>query len=430
MLVVKTELGALFVSRQAAITILLVLGLAAAFAYAVRLSYFGATDITNAFAYQTSVVAAQRDSELLEVEQFDRRASQAQLRPYETLLASDLQRIDAFADTEAERAPYFAFPATEQGYEALTADLERRQDLGKDRFEATVRGNRHSRDLSNALFAFVALLFASVVGRLRRTIEEGRSLVERLQRAFISRRPEIPGVDLGSVLLSATRGSNVGGDTHDAFALDGRSAMFLVADVSGKGIEAAVDTALIKYTIRTLFSVDSDPGSILARFSRMYDASAQDPETFVVLFLAVLDLADGTVRYASAGHEPAWAMIGQEVVVLPPTGSIVNAELPTDFKTRELHLQPGDALVIATDGLTESRDARGQQLGASGVSIWLSELSGSAQTMADAIVRRLRRRSSRIADDLAILVIRFVPGPRRAALVAPAEQAVGAAAPP
>jgi sigma-B regulation protein RsbU (phosphoserine phosphatase) len=123
-------------------------------------------------------------------------------------------------------------------------------------------------------------------------------------------------------------------------------------------------------------------------------------------------------------------MIGQEVVVLPPTGSIVNAELPTDFKTRELHLQPGDALVIATDGLTESRDARGQQLGASGVSIWLSELSGSAQTMADAIVRRLRRRSSRIADDLAILVIRFVPGPRRAALVAPAEQAVGAAAPP
>jgi hypothetical protein len=122
-LVVKTELGALFVSRQAAITILLVLGLAAAFAYAVRLSYFGATDITNAFAYQTSVVAAQRDSELLEVEQFDRRASQAQLRPYETLLASDLQRIDAFADTEAERAPYFAFPATGQG--SLRSDRPR-----------------------------------------------------------------------------------------------------------------------------------------------------------------------------------------------------------------------------------------------------------------------------------------------------------------
>ena len=417
-------------SRQTTVTLLLVLGLTVAFAYAVRLSYFGATDITNAFKYQSSVVAAQRDSELLEVEQFERRAPAPILRPYEALLASDLQRIDEKADTEAERAPHFAFPATRGNYEELTNELENREDLGQQRFDATVRGNTHSRDFSNALFACVALLFAVVVGRLRRTIEEGRMLVERLQRAFISRRREIPGVDLGSVLISATRGSNVGGDTHDAFTLDGRHAMFLVADVSGHGIEAAVDTALIKYTIRTLFSVDPDPASILTRFAQMYDASAENEETFVVLFLAILDLSDGSVRYASAGHEPAWAILGQDVTALAPTGSIVNAELEPDYQTRELHLLAGDALVIATDGLTESRDARGVQLGAGGVVVWLSELSGSAQAIADAIVRRLRKRSSRITDDLAILVVRYAPAVRPGVVLAQPGAPLGVGAEP
>jgi len=75
-------------------------------------------------------------------------------------------------------------------------------------------------------------------------------------------------------------------------------------------------------------------------------------------------------------------------------------------------LRYGDALVVSTDGLTESRDARGALLGAQGVSVWLGELSGDGQTMADAIVKRLRRRSSRITDDLAILVVRYAPGVR------------------
>lgn len=396
-------------STRTVVTGLLVFGLLGAFGYATDLSYYGSVDITDAFGYQSAVVTAQRDAELLDEKQFERGSPPEDVRKYRALLAEDLHRIDVQADTPEERAPAFAFPGTPASFDRLSADLQARESAGKQRFNDTVIRNRRTRDLSNALFLLVALLFALLVGRLRRTIEEGRLLVERLQRAFIAQRRELPNIDLGSVLISATRGSNVGGDTHDAFTLDGEYGMFLVADVSGKGIDAAVDTALIKYTIRTLFSEERDPGKILERFGALYARTVQNPETFVVLFLGVVDLSNGTVRYASAGHEPAWTLRDGTVTILPPTGPIVGIEPAPAYETRELQLNGGDAIVVTTDGLTESRDGRGNMLGAEGAAEWLGELSGRAQQIADAIERRLRRRSNRITDDLAILVVRYAP---------------------
>jgi serine phosphatase RsbU (regulator of sigma subunit) len=396
--------------RRTLLTTSLVLGLFAAFCYATYLSYWAGVDISSAFTYQSDVVAAQRDSELLEVEQFDRGSSERLLRPYEKLLASDLDRIGSEAESRVERPPAFTFPARRTDYELLTAKLANLENAGRIRFEQTSRANTHTRDISNALFAIIALLFAVLSSRLRSAVEEGRSLVERLQRAFISKRRAIPNLDLGSVLLSATRGSNVGGDVYDAFTYDNRTAMFFVGDVSGKGIEAAVDTALIKYSLRTLFSLDHDPGTMLRRFAEIYAKSAENAESFIVLFLATIDLVDGTVRYASAGHEPAWAVNGQDVTRLPPTGPIVGVVPNAIYQTRTVQLRFGDALVISTDGVTESRDGRGTLLGADAVTVWLTEIGGEAQKMADAIVRRIRRRSSGITDDLAILVVRFAPG--------------------
>ncbi len=380
-----------------------------AFAYATYLSYYGSRSLKTAFGYQSDVVDALRDTSLLEVQEFDRGAAPDELAPYQSLLRADLKRIDENAETPEQRAPAYDPHATRRDYEILTDELLKRQSRGTQEFEATVKRNLSTRNLSNAMFALVALLFTVLVGRLRRVIEEGRSLVERLQRAFISEGRTLPNVDLGSVLISATRGSNVGGDTHDAFSFDRRHAMFLVADVSGKGIEAAVDTALIKYTIRTLFSQDTDPGRILAKFADIYIRTAENPETFVVLFLAVVDLMTGTLRYASAGHEPAWLVHGGTVRILEPTGAIVGIDTGEGYETRTFTLAPGDALAISTDGLTESRDARGRLLGAETVRQWLGELSGSSQAMADAVVRRLRKRSKRITDDLAILVVRYQP---------------------
>ena len=290
------------------------------------------------------------------------------MRRYEKLLDTDLARIDRDRGDARRRALRpTRFPASQTADDRLAAQLGTLADRGSARFAKTVKKNTQTRDLSNALFAVVALLFVMVQGRLRRRIEEGRSLVERLQRAFISSRRELRNVDAGSVLISATHGSNVGGDVYDLFTFDRRRGMFMVADVSGKGIDAAVDTALIKYSLRTLLREDGDPGRALSKFGSLYAQSAENPETFVVIFLGVIDFDTGTVRYASAGHEPAWALFGQNVRSLPPTGPIVGIDADAEYETRTILLRPGDGIVVSTDGLTESRSPKGELLGAEGV---------------------------------------------------------------
>ena len=396
-------------------TVALATGLVLAFAYATYLSYWGGKSVSNAFAYQTSVVAAQRDAELLEVEQFDRKAPAEQLRSYKKLLDSDLSLIDAGAESLEERAPPFHFPAQRGDYARLSGQLHVLEDLGTQRFQSAVDGNVRTRNLSNGMFAIVALFFTLFQARLRKRIEEGRTLVENLQRAFISRRMELPNIGLGSVLISATEGAQIGGDLFDVYNIDGRHGSFLVADVSGKGVAAAVDTAFIKYAIRTLLSELRDPAEVLTRFAALYDRNAESEDTFVVLFLGVVDTETGEVRFASAGHEPAWARMGKSIRILPPTGPLVGVMPDAVYGSSTLQLSAGDAIIVSTDGLTESRDARGRMLDADGVRSWLEDIEGGAQATAEAIVRRLRKRSARIDDDLAILVVRYDPRRKRGA---------------
>jgi serine phosphatase RsbU (regulator of sigma subunit) len=384
-------------------TLALALGLLVAFIWATYLSYWGGQSVSNAFQYQTSVVSAQRDADILA------NAQGKDVSFLEKLLDSDLLRIDSFAETEAERSPPFGFPATSERFGQLDVALKDRQALGEARFDKAIAQNGYTRNLSNALFAIVALLFTLVQARLRRRLQEGRSVVESLQRAFLSRRIELPNVSLGTVLISATAGSEVGGDLFDVYAIDDRYGSFLIADVSGKGIDAAVDTAFIKYSIRTLVGESRDPGAVLTKFAALFERNIERSETFVVLFLGVIDTLTGQVTYASAGHEPAWLRHGREVRRLEPTGPIVGIMSDVEYESSIAQLVPGDSILISTDGLTESRNARGVQLGAEGVAGWFREIDGDAQASAETIVQRLRRRSRRITDDLAILIVRYSP---------------------
>ncbi len=255
-------------------------------------------------------------------------------------------------------------------------------------------------------FGILGILFVFWGRRLLSRIDRERQIIETLQRAFRTGWDPLPRSRIGTAYISATRDASVGGDLFDIRRLDHDRGLLVVADVSGKGIEAAVNTAFVKYSIRTLALSHADPAEILAAFNRMFLDTIKDPGLFVVVFVGILDARAMRLNYASAGHAGAFLRRDGDVRLLDVTGPIVGLDPAFAYETRTIDLKPRDLLVLATDGLTEARDRNGQVLDESGAMRLLEKSSTDPQACADELVSEVRQRSGgRITDDLALLVV-------------------------
>jgi phosphoserine phosphatase RsbU/P len=267
------------------------------------------------------------------------------------------------------------------------------------------------------LFGVAALVADAYRSRSQAALARERAVTDTLQRAFLSGWDMLPHLRIGTAYLSSTREAAVGGDLFDVHRLDDHRSMLLVADVSGKGLSAAVETALVKYSIRTLAEMEADPGAVLARFNQTFLRSVPDPGAFVSVFLGILDDRDLTLRYASAGHGSVFLRTGNRVSTLPATGAVIGLQEGERFELREIELNVGDILVLATDGLTEARDQAGMMLGEERAGLWIERANSDPQRLADEVVALLKRYSGgRISDDLAMLVIRMQRSPSAGAV--------------
>jgi sigma-B regulation protein RsbU (phosphoserine phosphatase) len=260
--------------------------------------------------------------------------------------------------------------------------------------------------------AAAAIGSAVVAEGYRRRHRADLAAIAKLKQALTGAHPQIPGIAIGSVVLSASPGTTVGGDIVDVFELDARFTMLLVADISGKGLAAAAHAAFVKYTIRTLaLEDDGDPAVVLAKFNAMFARANGDFEGFVVLILGIIDSQTGEVRYASAGHEPAFIRRSSgRVTMLEPTGPIVGAAGYSAYRTATLTLDLGDVLVWTTDGMTESRDRRRRLLGCEGLASWIASAPADVLGIADWLIAALRRRSGDASgDDVAVLAVAYEP---------------------
>lgn len=257
------------------------------------------------------------------------------------------------------------------------------------------------------VFGLLAILFNAFRSRLNRELEEERMTSETLQRAFRSVSVPLPNCELGTGYTSATRNVAVGGDVFDVYQLSDSLALLLIADVSGKGIDAAVLTAFIKFTIRGIALRRREPGAILAEFNTAFPRTVDDPYLFVSMFVGILDTEQLIFRYGSAGHDCAFLRRGVgDVQQLAVTGPILGV-MEEPFGTQTVHLDPGDTIVLATDGLTEARNAKGEQLENIGAIALIANSSPDPQKMASELIAAVKKRvSNRMRDDLAILAIR------------------------
>ncbi len=183
---------------------------------------------------------------------------------------------------------------------------------------------------------------------------EQQLLFERLQRVFLDSVPEIPDVRFAYDHLSATLGTQIGGDFYDLFPVGDNCVALMVGDVSGQGIEASRIALMVKDSI-TCYAVEGqDPSEVLQRVNTLL--VKKGTPGFVTAFLAYLDTTTGELSSSSAGH-PApllWASGSArplESIPAAPLGAFPD----THYSTNVVRLPRSGTLLLYTDGVTEAR---------------------------------------------------------------------------
>ena len=278
------------------------------------------------------------------------------------------------------------------------------------RRDATIRTTSIVSLMAIAVIALEVVVFGAVIARMRYELDRERGFVETLQSAASVRLVAPAHLALGAAYRSATRGARIGGDIYDVYRLDAERTLVVVADVSGKGLTAAVDTTFVRYALRALASEGLAPAELVTRLDDLYRCAKPAPESFITLFAGVHDRRAGDFEYANAGHEACWVRRGSAVVLLPPTGPVVGVGgLP--FAAARTTLAAGDILVLATDGLTEARDPQGRFIEIERVTAWIAQAPArTPQALVDGLLDCVKRYTrGRITDDLAILAVEPLP---------------------
>ena len=257
-----------------------------------------------------------------------------------------------------------------------------------------------------------ARLFAAVNASLAREKNISITLQESLM-------PEVSGrigtVEFAHKYQSALEEAIIGGDFYDVFDLGEGRTGFVMADVSGKGLKAAVQTAMLKYTLRGFaLETPDEPGRVLARVNDVLCSPMSSHDGFVTLFYGVIDTLTGEFLYANAGHEPPLlcAATTGEVCPLPLCdGLALGALAGVPYEQCQSFLAPGDLLLLYTDGLTEARTTTGEFLDQEGLAALIPRQSVTAQECVHRVYDAVSDFAGDVRrDDVAMLALRRLPG--------------------
>jgi len=205
-----------------------------------------------------------------------------------------------------------------------------------------------------------ALLHRQVLEKQR--IEDQLRVAREVQSGLLpGAPPDLPGYDIAAVALPT---GAIGGDYYDYVPLDGARLGVVVADVSGKGIPAALIMATFRAALRTEMRRLGDVPAVAAQLNRVVMES-RDASRFVTTVCGVLEQGSGRFTYVNCGHNPPIllrASGGAET--LQTGGPALGIFADHRFEAGSVALDPGDSLVLFTDGVVEPADSRDEEFGA------------------------------------------------------------------
>lgn len=258
----------------------------------------------------------------------------------------------------------------------------------------------------------------------RRVLERELTLAHDIQMGMLPRRfPDCEGVEIAAVLKPAR---SVGGDFYDVVLDEGRL-WFIVGDVSGKGVAAALFMAVAKTLFRAMRHGGESVAQTMASMNREL-ARDNDRAMFVTAFAGWLEPASGRARFCNAGHNPPFrldlpgraaattrgANAGAVVarVLADSGGPALGVFEDASYQEHAIELAPGDAIVIYTDGATDARSPAGQQFGLDRVRDTLERTAregGDASRLVDRLFRALQAFETDASqeDDITLLALRY-----------------------
>ena len=238
------------------------------------------------------------------------------------------------------------------------------------------------------------------------------AIASEIQQAILPRVfPPFP--DIASkidIAASMTPAKDVGGDFYDLFRIDDNRVGFVIADVSGKGIPAAIFMAVSRTLIRATGIRGGSPADCITYSNKLLAQDSVDC-MFVTVFYGIVDVSTGAVTYCNAGHNPPYILTRKgEITPLPmSTDPMAGAIDGISYHEGTLQLESGDALVMFTDGVTEAMNTANEEFGEQRLEDTLEDVAmHNCQQMVDAIKADVAAFAGEAeqSDDITVLALK------------------------
>lgn len=239
-------------------------------------------------------------------------------------------------------------------------------------------------------------------------IEKELQIARDIQQSFLPQEPPLcPGLDIAFLNIPC---STVGGDHYEAMPLGEREVVFSVNDVAGHGIPAALLMSVFRSSFVHMLRRGNGIAAVIGHLNSLI-AETTEANLYVTSFTCKVDAGGGTLEYINAGHPPPLVIRGDRALALDTGSLAVGMFAEADYPVTAFRLQPGDILVLYTDGVIEAAGKSGEEYSRERLAAAATRLRHlPASGLQAGLLAEIRCFCGRddFADDLTLMVVKYL----------------------